>query len=378
VTEKKDPNKPSYYSAVFPAGFRGHFLWIMSAAAVCTLVFGLFFWWFAGHGRLSEFWDYLLVALIFSYVYCPLFGLSMPYLGPAIGHLHSSIKWIIFAVAVIGLAAVGDLLIIRILLAVRIIPPGAYWANFLGNVQVAALISLVLCFAFAGYHHLRSRLERTELELRTKELEKERALKLASEAQLASLESRLHPHFLFNTLNSISALTQEDPDRAEKLIQQLSALLRFSLDVNSRRLVPLEQEVKIVHDYVEIERTRLGERLSYRIDLPPELLGLEVPPLVLEILVENSVKHAISPSRAGGELRISGRAEGEQLILEVWDSGPSFTSEDVGGGHGLDNLKERLLNLFGSHASLSVEQRPVGKAVVVSLPQLLPAEVAQR
>jgi sensor histidine kinase YesM len=366
-----------YCSRTFPSGLRAHFLWILSAAAICTLVFGLFFWWFGGHGKLNEFWSYMLVSLVFSYVYCPLFGLSMPYLGPYIGHLHSSVKWVVLAVTVVSLAAAGDLLIIRILVALGFVPPGAYWATFLGNVQVAATISLVLGFAFGGYHHLRKRLERTELELRTNELEKERALKLASEAQLASLESRLQPHFLFNTLNSISALTQEDPAKAEKLIQRLSALLRFSLEVNSRRLVALEQEVKMVRDYLEIEKARLGERLSCRIDLAPELLLLEVPPLVLEILVENSIKHVIAPSRVGGELRIAGRTDGEHLILEVWDSGPAFTAEDIGGGHGLDNLKGRLSTLFGSGANLKMEQRERGKAVVVSLPQVLPAAVAQ-
>jgi signal transduction histidine kinase len=362
---------------IFPAGFRAHLLWILGRAAICTIVFGLFFWWFAGHGKLSELWGYMLVSLVFSYVYCPLFGLSMPYLAPSIGRLHSPIKWVIFVVTIVGLAAAGDLLITRILLALRMIPPGTYWATYVGNIQLAAVISLIFCFIFVGYFHLRARLERTELELRTQELEKERALKLASEAQLASLESRLHPHFLFNTLNSISALTQEDPAKAEKLIQRLSALLRFSLDANSRRLAPLEQEVKIVRDYLEIEKARLGERLSCSIDVPPELLPLEVPPLILELLVENSIKHAIAPRRAGSELRITARAEGEQLLLEVWDDGPGFTLEDAAGGHGLDNLQGRLATLFGERANLNVEERDQGTAVIIHLPQIRPAVMAQ-
>lgn len=368
---------PRLCRRVYPAGFRAHLWRVLGWAAICTLLFGLFFWWFAGHGKLSEFWGYMLASAIFSYVYCPIFGLLMPYLGPSIWRLPFPIKWIIFVATVVGLAAAGDLLIMRLLLALRMIPSGTYWANYVGNVQVAAVISLIFCFIFLGYFHLRTRIERTELELRTQELEKERALKLASEAQLASLESRLHPHFLFNTLNSISALTQEDPARAEQLIQRLSALLRFSLDANSRRLAPLEQEVKIARDYLEIEKARLGERLSCSIAIPEELLPLEVPPLTLEILVENSIKHAIAPRRTGGELRIIGRTEREQLVLEVWDDGPGFTLDEIRAGHGLDNLKGRLSTLFNGRACLDVKRQGHGTSVVISLPQIRPAVMAQ-
>jgi two-component system, LytTR family, sensor histidine kinase AlgZ len=360
----------------FPHGFRSHLWRLLVATAGTTLAFGLFFWWFVGHGKPSELGDYLLVSAIYSSVYCLLFGLSMPYLGRAIGCAHFRGKWLFFGVAVVTLAAAGGLLIVRILVAVGMFPAGDYWRAYNSNLQIVVLISLIVCFAVTAYHHLRMRLQRTELELRTQELEKERALKLASEAQLASLESRLHPHFLFNTLNSISALTQEDPVKADWMIQRLSALLRFSLDANSRRFVPLEQELKIVTDYLEIEKVRLGERLSYSVAIPPELQALEVPPLSLVTLVENSVKHAIAPRRAGGEIRLSAHTGGEErLILEVWDSGPGFALEDVAAGHGLDILQGRLLTLFGDAAGLLVETRERGCAALIYLPQIRGAAV---
>jgi signal transduction histidine kinase len=357
-------------SRTFPRGFRSQLLWVLRWSLLCTVAFGLVFWWFEGHGNLRDFWSYMLGAGIYSYIYGPIFGLSMPYLGPAIVGLRSSLKWILFPAVIVGLAAAGDLVIMCLLEVLGVIPPHQYWMAYRDNVQGAAAISLLMCFAFAGYHSLRTRIQQTELELRAQEVEKERALKLASEAQLASLESRLHPHFLFNTLNSISALTQEDPAKAEKLIQRLSGLLRFSLDAHARGLVPLEQEVKIVRDYLEIEHARLGERLSCSIAVPAELLPLEVPPLILETLVENCIKHVIAPRRGGGEVRITGRTEGEQLVLEVWDSGPGFALEDRREGHGLDNLKARLATLFGDGASLKVEVQKAGTAVVVNLPQL--------
>src|SRR5205823_3935058 len=125
--------------------------------------------------------------------------------------------------------------------------------------------------------------------------ERERALKLATEARLSSLESRIHPHFLFNTLNSISSLIQEDPVRAERLIERMAALLRFSLDSTNAGLVPLYQEMKIVRDYLEIERARFGDRLGFEVNIPAEFDRFEVPPLAIQTLVENSVKYAVSP-----------------------------------------------------------------------------------
>ena len=116
--------------------------------------------------------------------------------------------------------------------------------------------------AITIYETLSHRLQAATLELRTRELAEERHRKLASEARLSSLESRIHPHFLFNTLNSISALIREDPAQAERTVERLAALLRYSLDSNARRLVSLRQEMRVVQDYLEIQKTRFGDRLQ--------------------------------------------------------------------------------------------------------------------
>ena len=206
------------------------------------------------------------------------------------------------------------------------------------------------------YESFRSRLEETTLALRTKELERERALKLATEAQLASLESRIHPHFLFNTLNSISSLIPEDPKRAEQLVERMAALLRFSLDANHSGLVPLEREMKIVSDYLAIEQARFGDRLRFQIDVPPELGESKVPPLAIQTLVENSVKHAVARSRSGGEIRVALARDNGSLRIEVRDEGPEFALDAAPSGHGLDILKGRLVALFGQQAGLALER----------------------
>ncbi len=203
-----------------------------------------------------------------------------------------------------------------------------------------------------------------------KELERERALKLATEAQLASLESRIHPHFLFNTLNSISSLIPDDPARAERLVEQMAALLRFSLDANQSGLVPLSAELKIVADYLEIERARFGDRLRYQIDVPADLNDSRIPPLSLQTLVENSVKYAIAPDRTGGEIRITAARSGGAFRVEVSDPGPAFQLESAPPGHGLDNLKDRLLAVFGGQAALVLQRVGGRNNLILSLPQV--------
>jgi LytS/YehU family sensor histidine kinase len=219
------------------------------------------------------------------------------------------------------------------------------------------------------YEAQRSRLETMTLELRARELEGERDRKLALQARLASLESRLQPHFLFNTLNAISALIQDDPDRAERMVERLAALLRFSLDASERGLVPLADELKIVTAYLEIERARLGERLTYTLDVDPEAAGREVPPLTIQTLVENSVKHAIAPRPGGGRIRVTASAAGDRLQLAVWDDGPGFTAAALRPGHGLDNLQSRVAARYGAAATLTIAPANGGTRVTITLPR---------
>ena len=201
------------------------------------------------------------------------------------------------------------------------------------------------------------------------QLAEERHRKLASEARMSSLESRIHPHFLFNTLNSISALIREDPAQAERTVERLATLLRYSLDSNTRRLVPLRQELRVVEDYLEIEKTRFGARLRYGIDSPEGMGDLEVPSLALQTLVENSIKHAVASNRQGGEIRVSARLDGEYLRLEVTDDGPGFDLRDIQPGHGLENLQERLALLFEGAGRLDLERAGGHMRVSVAVPQ---------
>jgi LytS/YehU family sensor histidine kinase len=216
------------------------------------------------------------------------------------------------------------------------------------------------------------RIDALTLELRTKELERERERKMALEARLSSLESRLHPHFLFNTLNAISELIHENPERAERTVERLAGLLRAALDATGRTTVPLARELEIVGDYLEIEKTRLGERLTYGFQVAPEAGACGILPLAVQTLVENSIKHAIAPKPDGGRVRVEAFTNDGRLTVGVWDDGPGFAMSAAIPGHGLENLQSRLSGRFGGAAMLSVSRRDGGTLVTVSLPRTSP------
>jgi len=246
----------------------------------------------------------------------------------------------------LGSVALGTLIAEAVMWKLGLIRGASFWRGYLSHLEFAAFISVTFGLTLSVYEYWRAKYEHSELE-------RVRAMKLATEARLASLESRIHPHFLFNTLNSISSLIHSDPDRAEEQLQRLCALLRFSLDSSETPLVPLAQELKIVRDYLDIEKTRFGDRLRFVIDVPEELLQYAVPPLAVQTLAENSVKYVIAPSRAGGEVRIQAALESGRLIVTVADGGPGVTEGMVVPGHGLDNLRARLQVLFGDRAVLA-------------------------
>jgi two-component system sensor histidine kinase AlgZ len=317
-------------------------------------------------------WPNLFEDFRFSLIYSNCIGSLAFFFVPRVwvgtGALPQWLRWSARVTAMFGACVAGSLIAGLAFVALRWQPMSLYWPQFLGSLKLAALLTIGAGLAIGIYSSLRERLDETTLQLRTKELERERALKLATEAQLASLESRIHPHFLFNTLNSISSLIPEDPARAERLVEQMAALLRFSLDANQSGLVPLGSELKIVADYLDIERARFGDRLRYQIDVPADLNESRIPPLSLQTLVENSVKHAIAPDRAGGEIRITCASADGLCRVEVSDSGPAFQLESAPSGHGLDNLKDRLSALFGDRAALKLQRVGGRNNLILSVP----------
>jgi LytS/YehU family sensor histidine kinase len=171
-------------------------------------------------------------------------------------------------------------------------------------------------------------------------------------------------------LNTISSLIPEDPRLAECLVGKLATVLRLSLDSNQERIGSVERELRIVRDYLEIERARFGSRLRFRIDVPPELLSIGLPALSLQTLVENSVKYAVGARFEGAEIRVAAVARNSSVFFEVSDDGPGFTAEAILPGHGLDNLQSRLVALFGPAGRLEISRKGRFAAVSFSVPRI--------
>ena len=310
----------------------------------------------------------LTTALVYANCCGTIMALVMPRVAPHFARKPFALGWIYYLSTILALSVIGCLVALLILTRLGIFPAPHFWVIFRSTLVVAIAIGLIIGVSKYLYEGLKHRLEVTTRKLQLKELEEERSRKLAAEARLSSLESRIHPHFLFNTLNSISSLIQEDPKLAERLVERLAALLRFSLDSNQSSLVPLGRELKIVTDYLEIEKARFGDKLEYSIEVPVELQAIEVPPLSVQTLVENSLKHVVAARREGGEVRISARAVGGRLNIEVCDNGAGFAANAINAAHGLDNLQARLAALFDERATLEWSTREGQTAVTISLP----------
>ena len=218
-----------------------------------------------------------------------------------------------------------------------------------------------LCHGVGYYRKYRER------ELRASQLE----TKLA-QAQLDALKMQLHPHFLFNTLNSISVLMAEDVTAARRMLTRLSELLRASLENVGAQEVSLREELEFLKNYLEIEQTRFHDRLTVRMEVEPEVLDARVPNLILQPLVENAIRHGIAPRAQLGLIEIRAARENGMVRLQVRDNGPGLGSashENLIKGIGLSNTQARLKQLYGSAHSFEINDASGGGLeVLIAIP----------
>ena len=226
--------------------------------------------------------------------------------------------------------------------------------SFISIVISSLMNSSFLFFGWLGlyfFYHLYDRFNRSEIE-------RFQLMTSVKDAELRALKSQVNPHFIFNSLNSLRALIDEDPARARHAVTQLANLLRYALQSAQRETVPFEEELDIVNDYLALEQVRHEERLRLRLDVAPDTLALPVPPMLLQTLVENAVKYGISNRPEGGEITIIARRESDVLRLQVTNPG-DLTSEaparPASTGLGLNNAADRLKLIFGERASLSLK-----------------------
>jgi two-component system, LytTR family, sensor kinase len=234
-------------------------------------------------------------------------------------------------------------------------------SNVVEDVTGAYVPIVLVAYALSYYGKFRDR------ELHSAKLETQLA-----KSHLQVLKSHLQPHFLFNTMHSISALMLTDVKAADKMMSRLSDLLRMSFESSGIQITSLSRELEFVTGYLEIEKIRFGERLNVVLDIAPETLDAQVPSLLLQPLVENAIRHGISKLSSGGNVWITASQQGRVLCLQVKDNGPGLVeTADVPSrtGLGLRTTRERLQTLYGSEQSFEIHGAPSsGVEVHVRIP----------
>jgi LytS/YehU family sensor histidine kinase len=274
------------------------------------------------------------------------------------------------AVGIMVVTALGCLLAQALSMEMGFVIPQHFWREYFHTLRIATPLAIVFGLGASAHASLQGRVQMMEEKLHEKEMAEERTRKLVAEARLRSLESRIHPHFLFNTLNAISSLITVNPARAEQIVGRLAALLRASLDSGNQPLIPLRQELAMVESYVDIEKARFGDKLDGSVEVPAELLDAKVPPMSVQSLVENAVKYGITPQSGGGMFLVTASGDNGNLRIEVQDTGPGFNLAAIQAGHGLDNLVQRLDALFGPKARLNVLRRDRYSVVEMVVPRV--------
>jgi hypothetical protein len=251
-------------------------------------------------------------------------------------------------------------------------PPREPYPDFLSaykvflqiNVNLSMLIYMGVVGIASAYRYYQKYRER---ELVTSQLEARLA-----QSRLQVLKMQLHPHFLFNTLNAISELIYKDPESAERMITDLSDLLRMSFENLELQEIPLKQELEFLRKYLEIEQMRFQDRLTIDMSIAPETLDASVPNMILQPLVENAIKHGIAPRSSGGRIDIDAERSNGHLEIKVIDDGlgvPFGDLENLPEGVGLTNTRRRLHHLYGDHHRFDLAAvEKGGLAVTLEIP----------
>ena len=318
--------------------------------------------------RAAEGWDSVFGELIFSYLWLAL--------TPLIIRLSKSFRieggHRFKRLSIHFLFSVVFLLLQVLLFSVISIPFG--WYSDLGPFWTRYFL-LILNFTPSNVmfywgviiieHALNYYRKLQERELRASQLEAQLA-----QSQLQVLKMQLHPHFLFNTLNAISALIRESPDEADEMVSRLGDLLRMTLETAGLQEVPFKKELEFLKQYLDIEQTRFQDRLKVEMAIEPETLDGLVPSLILQPLVENSVRHGVAPRPEGGCIKIKAWRDDLLLRLEVEDDGPGLCGDaPLKERVGLTNTRARVTNLYGDEHGLRLHNAADGGLVVsLSIP----------
>jgi sensor histidine kinase YesM len=226
-----------------------------------------------------------------------------------------------------------------------------------------ALVSFIISAILLAVVVLREREARAEAALASERVRTERMEREAVHAQLRALQAQIEPHFLFNTLANVASLVDSDPALSKRMLERFIGFLRASLAATRQELTSLSAEGDLIAAYLDVLQVRMGPRLRYAVDIDPALAQFSLPPMLLQPVVENAIRHGLEPRVEGGEVRVSAKREGVGVSIVVADTGVGFAVA-TRGGTGLTNVRDRLRLLYGERAALTIAENPGGGTVV--------------
>jgi len=226
--------------------------------------------------------------------------------------------------------------------------------SHLSDYRLSLLIGMVVSTIIYFY---RAQQAAYHTKLKEKELALVKVQQLITQAELQTLQSKINPHFLYNSLNSIASLIRQDADKAEDMTLKLSRLFRYSINSNQENLAPVTEEMEIVNTYLAIEKVRFGDRLNFITDIEEAVKNKMVPRFLIQPLVENALKHGLNDMASRGELKINIKAEGESLSIVIADNGKPFPSE-LDMGYGLQSTYDKLSLLYGENYQVQIANSP--------------------
>lgn len=317
-----------------------------------------------------QFFGWSLFFVIFSFITASLAGFQWQIFA---GHLNTVIvgfllthfyrayvkkhEWVQYGIFKLAVYVLAASFLIAIVWAAIVLPVNRIFFPVEKNQELTPLLVFVVIFNLSiitlGWSLIYF-LFQVFTNFKKSEVEKWKLQAAVKDAELIALKSQINPHFIFNSLNNIRSLVIENPEKARDMITHLSGLLRYSIQFNDMERVTLEHELEIVQNYLNLESIQHEDRLQYKLEIKPETLDLKIPPMAVQLLVENAIKHGISNLPEGGLINIKSYLENNTLTVEVINTGQIVKCEDST-GIGLKNASNRLKLLFGKLSDLKIE-----------------------
>ena len=321
-------------------------------------------------GRIPS-WKALGSGLAESLLISNIIGFTWALLMLALGPLFKRMNQLPFAAQIASYTAMGFIVTLVAFTGISFIPGYGGVANFyleskfyISVLTLSFVIALVLGVAyrsrFAGLER-DATLARESARLQVVERQ-------AMQANLRALQAQIEPHFLFNTLANVVGLIHPQPDKAKLMLEQFIVYLRATLSATREEHSTLGSEFEMMKNFLAILQIRMGDRLQVRFDLPQDLSDLPVPPMLMQPLVENAIRHGLEPKIEGGEVALLVKRCGEKIAITVADTGLGF-QDSTSNGIGLKNVRERVQQLYGDAGSLTIEDNmPCGTRITISIP----------